>query len=236
MAMTHAQLVTQVIEMTGRSDKTTEIGVYVNWGQIAVVRDAARRKHNFSFLIKEKYASTADGTESYTFPSGMRAFYSLRIQTAGSERKLLNRTARSKDIAVPYPAGQSEGCPVRYTPWGRNFELSPIPDAVYTLYVRCSVWPTDMATGETSALLNMDDVLCNYGAWILFLSMNLEKDSRRFGAEYKRGLNDAILADEMAEGGEEDLVALPFVGGSNALEPGVTNEYWKKASFISSPM
>ncbi len=231
MAMTRATMVTQVGEMTGRSDKDSEIAVYLNWGQIKVAR-----AHTFSYMVKEKYMTTTDGTETEAFPSTMKSFYSLRVQTSGYKRKLINRTTRTKDIRVPYPGGEFEGCPIFYNPWGRSFELSPIPDAAYTIYLRCEVWPTDMATGDASDLLNMDDMLCEYGAWQLAKSLNLEKETARFRGEFGSSLAKVIKVDTKDIGGEEQLIAQPFADGSLMLAPGEASDYWKKASFIRSPM
>lgn len=230
-ALTHAQLVTQVEEMTGRTDKTSEIGTYVNWAQIAVARI-----HTFSYMRMESTASTVASVETYTFPTNIKSFHSLRVQTAGKERKLLNKIAMVKDSTVPFPSNESEGTPVYYTPWGRNFELEPVPDAVVTLSLRWETWPADMATGDTSNLKFMDDVLCNYASWWVSLAANLEKDIRRFKAEFKDGLSQVIKVDTIDTGGEEDIRAEPYVGGNLILEPGETNEYWKKASFLRSPM
>lgn len=231
MAMTRAEMVSQVGEMTGRSDKDTEIAVYLNWGQIEVAR-----AYTFTYMVKEKYMSTADGTENYAFPSTMKSFYSLRIQTSGYKRKLVNRTTKTKDLLVPYPDGESEGCPVYYNPWGRDFELSPIPDATYTLYLRCEVWPTDMATGDESDFLNMDDVLCEYGAWQLVKSLNLEKETARFRGEFRSSLAKVVKVDTKDIGGEEQLIAQPFADGSFMLAPGEASDFWKKPGWLRSPM
>jgi len=231
MAMTHAEIVAQVEEDTGRSDKTTVIGNYVNRAQIIIERDAAQLNHDFSCLKREKYADTEDGVKSYTFPSTMKSFYDLRLCESGKQIKLVTLTPMYQDSVRPYPEDNSEGKPVRYIPWGRYFELSPIPDAIYTLYIRCIVYPDTMETGDASDLLYMDEVIIKCAGWLTVLSLNLEKDIRRFKSEYRDLLTGAIRTDQRAHAMDIKLHATPFVGGRTTLD-GDRTEYWLKPSFI----
>jgi len=235
MALTHANLVLQVIEDTGRSDKSDEIGNYVNRAQVIIVRDASVLHHDFTCMKKEKYVDTVNGQKTYTFPPKMKSFYDLRICESGDKRKLHTLTPRYQDLQRPYPEGDSEGLPVYYIPWGTYFELSPIPDDAYTMHLRCLLWPTDMTTG-TSELLYMDEVIIKCADWLTVLSLNLEKDIRRFKAEYRDMLNSAIRSDRDAHKYDLKLKAQPFVSGISSLEAGELGDYWKKPSWMRSPM
>jgi len=235
MAMTHAEIVTQVEEDTGRTDKTAKIIGYVNRGQNIIVRDASQLHHDFTCLKKERYADTIDGTKTYSFPSDLKSFYDLRICETGEKRKLRPLIPQTQDAIRPYPEDDSEGVPVRYIPWGRYFELSPIPDDEYTMYIRCLIYPSTMATGDTSDLLYMDEVLIKVADWLTVLSLNLEKDIRRFRSEYEELLRGAISTDREAHKYDTILHVTPFVGGRTVLHPGEASQYWLKPDWIRSP-
>lgn len=232
--MTHAELVAQVIEDCGRSDKTTEIGKYVNRAQVIIVQAAYRiHKHVFTSLIKEKYRDTVDGTKTYAFPSDMFGFYNIRMAESGDKRRLSDLTPHYQDLRRPYPEDETEGAPKYYIPWGRYFELSPIPDAAYTLFMRCAVYPADMATAETSDLLYMDEVIIKCADWFTCVSLNLEKDIRRFKGEFKDLLDIAIKADIPSFGGDKTVRARPFT--ATRIYEGDLDDYWKKPSWRRGP-
>lgn len=236
MSLTHANLVSQVEEDTGRSDKSTEIGKYVNRAQVMIVRDASVLHHDFACMKKEKYVDTVDGQKTYTFPPKMKSFYDLRICESGNKQKLHTLTPRYQDLVRSYPEGNSEGLPTYYIPWGTYFELSPIPNDAYAMYLRCLLWPTDMATGATSELLYMDEVIIKCADWLTVLSLNLEKDIRRFKAEYRDMLNSTISSDRESHKYDITLKAQPFVSGISSLEAGALGDYWKKPSWMQNPM
>lgn len=231
MALTHAGLVSQVEEDTGRSDKTTEIGNYVNRSQNIIVRDASMMNHDFTCLKKEKTASTADGTKTYKFPLNMKSLYDLRIAEAGNEKKLYTLTAQAQDSVRPYPEDDAEGCPSKYIPWGIYFELSPIPDNTYTMHIRYLRWPVVMTTGDESELLYMDEVIIKCADWLTVLSLNLEPDIRRFQSEYRNLLKGAVQSDRQAHKYDTVIKAQPFMGGRTSLEP----SYWLKPSYNRTP-
>lgn len=245
MALTHAEIVTQVEEDTGRTDKTTQIGNYVNRGQNVIVRDASQMHHDFSCLKKERYTDTVDGTKTYGFPSDLKSFYDLRLGgyydedeeewTYGRAGKMTPLTPMYQDSVRPYPERDSEGKPVHYIPWGRFFELSPIPDAIYRIYIRLLIYPSTMATGDTSDLLYMDEVLIKVADLLTVLSLNLEKDIRRFRSEYEELLKATIASDREAHKYDTTLHVTPFVGGRTVLQPGEATEYWLKPDWIRSP-
>jgi len=226
VALTHAGIVSQVVEDTGRSDKADEIGNYVNRSQNIIVRDASLMNHDFTCLKKEKTASTADGTKTYKFPLNMKSLYDLRICESGSSGKLHTLTARAQDAARPYPEGGAEGFPTKYIPWGIYFELSPIPDNTYTMHIRYLRWPVVMTTGAESELLYMDEVIIKCADWLTVLSLNIEPDIRRFQSEYRSMLRAAVTSDRQAHKYDTKVKAQPFVGGRTSLE----REHWLKPS------
>lgn len=232
MALTHAQIVTQVEEDTGRTDKTTQIGSYVNRSQIIMVNDASQMNHEFSCLKKEKTAETVDGTKTYTFPTNMKSLYDLRINETSDKAKMRPLNAMTQDAHLPWPESDAEGAPVNYIPWGKYFELSPIPDAAYTMMIRYLIWPAEMATGAESDLLYMDEVIIKCADWLTVLSLNIEADIRRFRSEYEKLLTSAVRSDRQRHKYDTKIRIQPFVAGHTQLPaPG----YWNKPAFLENP-
>lgn len=219
MALTHAGLVLQVVEDTGRSDKSDEIGNYVNRSQNIIVRDASLMNHDFSCLKKEQKSDTADERKTYKFPLNMKSLYDLRICETGDSRKLRTLTPMTQDALRPYPADDAKGAPTKYIPWGIYFELSPIPDNTYTMHIRFLRWPDTMDSGDDSELLYMDEVIIKCADWLTVLSLNLEPDIRRFQSEYRNLLRSAVQSDRQAHKYDTAVKATPFMGGRTSLEP-----------------
>jgi len=233
MSLTHAELVSQVQEDTGRSDKSTEIGTYVHRAQNIIVRDASVLHHDFTCLKVESYTDTEDEVKTYSLPLTLKSFYDLRLCESATKRKFHPLTPRRQDLRRPYPEDDSEGTPVYYILWGRYFDLSPIPDATYTMYIRWLKWPTAMATGAVSDLLYMDEVIIKCADWLTVLSLNLEKDIRRFKGDYRDLLQAAIMGDKDSSKYDLQLKAQPF---TTAVTAGADmTDYHLKPSWIRGP-
>jgi len=233
MALTHAELVSQVEEDTGRTDKSTEIGTYIHRAQNIIVRDASIMHHDFSCLKVESYTDTVDGTKTYSLPPTLKSFYDLRLCESTTKRKFIALTPRRQDLHHPYPEDDSEATPKYYILWGRYFDLSPIPDAAYTMYMRWLKWPTAMATGAASDLLYMDEVIIKCADWLTVLSLNLEKDIRRFKADYRDLLQATVTSDKSEHKYDMTLKAQPF---TTAVTTGADmTDYHLKPGWIRSP-
>lgn len=226
MALSFASLVSQVEEDTGRSDKSTEIGTYINRAQNIIVRDASVLHHDFNCLKVESYTDTVDGTKTYSLPSTLKSFYDLRLCESATKRKFHPLTPRRQDFRRPYPEDDSEGTPVYYILWGRYFDLSPIPDSEYTMYMRWLKWPATIASTTVSDLLYMDEVIIKCADWLTVLSFNLEKDIRRFKGDYRDLLRAAIMSDKDSSKYDLQLRAQPF--STAVTSPGDMSEYWRK--------
>lgn len=77
--------------------------------------------------------------------------YSMRLMDDADSRKLTYVSFRDLDKQIPYTEVTGTGRSKYYTMRGNYVELYPIPDAVYSLYVQHSQWPTVLSatTDET---------------------------------------------------------------------------------------
>lgn len=233
MALTFTELVSQVEEDTGRSDKTTEVGTYINRAQHIIVRDASVLHHDFNCLKMESYRDTVDGTKTYSLPTNLKSFYDLRLCESTTKRKFFPLTPRRQDLRRPYPEDDSEGTPVYYIIAGRFFELSPIPDAAYTMHMRWYKWADTIAGSTESDLLHMDEVIIKCADWLTVLSLNLEEDIRRFKADYRDLLTSAITSDKDFSKYDLQLKAQPF---TTAVTPAADmTDYHLKPGWMRMP-
>lgn len=236
MALTFTELVSQVVEDTGRSDKTTAIGTYVNRGQNIIVRDASVMHHDFSCLKVESYRDTVhdgtSGTKTYSLPLNLKSFYDLRLCESATKRIFHPLTPRRQDLRRPYPEDDSEGTPVHYILWGRFFDLSPIPDAAYTMHMRWLKWPDAISGTTESDLLYMDELIIKCADWLTVLSLNLEKDIRRFKADYRDLLMAAVNSDRDEHKYDLALKAQPF---TTAGMPADMSDYHRKPEWRRTP-
>lgn len=155
------------------------------------------RKHDFREHRKIYSASTVDGTKNYALPTGWKTIYDLRLIDGTSSRKLEHSQGQSFDSLIAYPEGQSEGRPGWYIPYGNTFDLYPIPDAAYVMYIKCTIWPTVItATTDSWSYESDKDDLAVYKMTEEFFSLlQMHEDASVWGAKFKLALKDAIDVD-----------------------------------------
>jgi hypothetical protein len=155
------------------------------------------RKHDFREHRKIYSASTVDGTKNYALPTGYKTIYDLRLIDGSQSRKLEHAQGQSYDENAPYPENNSEGHPIFYIPYGNTFDLQPIPDAAYVMYIKCTIWPTTITATTDSVGYDSDkDDLLVYGMTEeLFGLLQMHEDSAVWNAKFKLALDDAIDVD-----------------------------------------
>jgi|WetSurMetagenome_2_1015567.scaffolds.fasta_scaffold596150_1 hypothetical protein len=155
------------------------------------------RKHNFRECKKTYSAATIDGTKSYTFPPTYKTIHDIRLIDGSSSLKLVHLQSQYFDDVVAYPENHTEGRPGWYIPYGDNFDLYPIPDAVYTMYTRCTIWPivitasTDLVTYKP----DKDDLLVYGMTEELFQLLQLHEDAAVYNGKFRVALREAIDLD-----------------------------------------
>ena len=95
-------------------------------------------------------ALTVDGQKTYNWIDDWaltrpKKIYSIRLMSTTLSRKLTYIPPSNLDRILPYAETLSEAKTTHYTPAGEgSFELLPIPDAAYNLYIRYSQWPSTL--------------------------------------------------------------------------------------------
>jgi len=83
--------------------------------------------------------------------------YSIRLMDSSNSRKLTYVGFRELDSQVPYTEAVGTSRSNYYTVRGHYVELYPIPDAVYSLYVQHSQWPTVLsADADQTEYIDID--------------------------------------------------------------------------------
>lgn len=119
------------------------------------------RRHDFKEMYKRNTASTVDGQKTYTMPTNYKQIILITVRDGNNSIKLRQMSPREFNKRIPYPENETEGRPTVYIPFGNEFDLFEIPDAVYTMYMRTIQWPTTITSA--SSLIdytpNKDDVI-----------------------------------------------------------------------------
>jgi len=169
-------------------------GRYVN----RAARTIARRE-DLLFCIAT--ASTTADQKDYAMPSNIKSLFSLRLEDGLNSVKLRPSMPWEFDKIVPKPDEASTGTPDWYVPFkaSNTFELFKIPDAVYTMRMRYSYWPTRLsADADLSEYTHMDDVLIYYATAYLYFWLQEYEDAAQWKALADDEFSGAINAERQA--------------------------------------
>ena len=202
MATTTAStLINRALDNVSRlGTTTTRNGTTLSSFGLTVLNGAMTRlsrKHDFRECRKIYTASTTASTRNYALPTGYKTIYDLRLIDGTSSRKLEHAHGQHFDEMVAYPESQSEGRPVWYVPYGNAFDLFPIPDAAYVMYIKCTIWPpvVTLTTEATIYESDKDDLLVYSMTEELFGLLQMHEDSAVWSAKFKIALAEAIDVD-----------------------------------------
>lgn len=164
---------------------------WLNRAQIRVAR-----MHDLIWV--EQTSSTTASQQRYAFDTKLRSVHSLRLEDGTDSRRLTLVMPGKMDSLFPKPDEQTTGTPTIYTPFENTntFELFKIPDATYTIRIRCSLWPTTLSTGtQVSDFTYLDDVLIAYATMYGYQWLQEMNDSK-----FWKGVgNDELKAQINAE-------------------------------------
>lgn len=228
MALNRGEIVTEVETVTGRTDKTTQIQTYVNWGIKRVTRAYMWGE---LFTFDKTSLDTTANTETVSISSlspACRIVLSLVLEDGASSRKLIKVLPRYWDKILSDPSQYSTDRPSWYTKKGSNLHLFRIPDDAYDLWISYSSWPAELTTdGNTPALTNKDDLIVTATALELSYSIGDSNDIKMWEARYNRMLAMAVRGD--MEDPDWSPVARGYDSGAGSVSIG---EYWTNP-FIS---
>ena len=181
--------------------------------------------HTFPEMRKEYGTHTLLGPPQklYNYPpypttGSLKDIVRLRIEDPIEDADVLTYFHERKfDQLVPRP--YTLGVPTSYTDRGEYLQLHPVPDRVFELRMRCSVFPPLLEADYQSPLLINKDLMITAGAIAILFMLIKEEES----AEYWRRAFGVLFQSSKA-GDRVPLdwepVARPFVAaGRSPLDP-----------------
>lgn len=164
------------------------------------------RMHDFDELRQRTTINTAvtgvianDKFVSISSLGRYRKIYDVRLYTTSGnrDRKLVRKLPRRWDKVVPKGEFYARRIPEIYVIWKKDeIELWPVPDAVYVMHFRYTIWPAVVgADGSTLTLENIDDLLINLACSYLALSVGHTARSNEFYRAFANSARDALTED-----------------------------------------
>lgn len=188
----YSDLQTTIAGYLARSDLTTQIPDFIRLAETRLRRDLRIRQ-----MLKSVTTSTVAADSTVELPSDFLEVRDLVI--SGSPPQPLNYaspSAFSRNTRT-----WESGKPLDYTVLANDFQLAPIPDAVYTVKMLYFAAPTFLSDSNTSNvfLANCPDVLL-YGS-LLEAEPYLMNDSRinTWGTMFDRALASITRSDEQGQ-------------------------------------
>src|SRR3990167_4918543 len=195
-------LITRALDNLSRAAAgTTRSGADMNTKGIEWLNSSMlfmSRKHDF---IECKSTSsgvtgtsvTVANTKTYTFPSGWKSIYDVILLDGTNSRKLRMKLWPKYVRETPYPAVDSTGTPVYYSPYTNSFDVNPVPDAVYSMPIHYAIWPTTITVITASCIYetDKDDVLVSgmtYKGFMYTTSSNNSDSSRPYSIVYRHSI------------------------------------------------
>lgn len=233
MGMTRDELVDEILKVAGLYGDATNYETRCRtWLNLAQVRTA--RRHYWNDL---KQLSTSNATvasqKTYSFSTdwsltNIHKIHSIRLISSNESRRLTQVGARRMDTWVPYPSSIAEGKPTGYVRWGDNCELVPIPDAIYTLWIRWSNWPTAFSASDSECdILNIDDLLIAATAAWAYKIIDQPENALEWA-----GIAEGLYQNAL-ENDEEEPDYVPEPEGAGAGERGFNCNYWLYPEIVS---
>jgi hypothetical protein len=179
---------------TTRSGQTLE-NMAMSWLNAAQMRIS--KVHDFREMYKIYTRDTIADTKSYAFPTNWKVVLSLRVEDGTASRKLGMVRPEQLDKYRPYPEDDPTSTPQIYVPYGNDFELVPIPDAAYTLYMRTVMWPTVITSTATAIDYepNKDDVILAYMMADAYNYLQMLTDASKWEGVAKQRFAEAYKID-----------------------------------------
>ena len=188
----YSDLQTTIAGYLARSDLTTQIPDFIRLAETRLRRDLRIRQ-----MLKSVTTSTVAADSTVELPSDFLEVRDLVIN--GSPPQPLNYaspSAFSRNTRT-----WESGKPLDYTVLANDFQLAPVPDAVYTVKLLYFAAPTFLSDTNTSNvfLANTPDVLL-YGA-LLEAEPYLMNDARinTWGTMFDRALASITRSDEQGQ-------------------------------------
>jgi hypothetical protein len=188
----YSDLQTAIAGYLARSDLTTQIPDFIRLAETRLRRDLRIRQ-----MLKSVTTSTVAADSTVELPSDFLEVRDLVI--AGNPPQPLNYSSPS--AFTRNTRTWESGKPLDYTVLANDFQLAPVPDAVYTVQMLYFAAPAFLSDTNTSNvfLANTPDVLL-YGA-LLEAEPYLMNDARlnTWGSMFDRALSSITRSDQQGQ-------------------------------------
>jgi hypothetical protein len=188
----YSDLKTAIAGYLARSDLTAQIPDFIRLAELRLRRDLRIRQ-----MLKSVTTATVAGDSTVELPSDFLEVRDLVI--VGNPPQPLNYSSPS--AFTRNARSWESGKPLDYTILANDFQLAPVPDAVYTAKMLYFAAPTFLSDSNTSNvfLANTPDVLL-YGA-LLEAEPYLMNDARlnTWGSMFDRALSSITRSDQQGQ-------------------------------------
>jgi hypothetical protein len=188
----YSDLKTAIAGYLARSDLTAQIPDFIRLSELRLRRDLRIRQ-----MLKSVTTATVAGDSTVELPSDFLEVRDLVI--VGNPPQPLNYSSPS--AFTRNARSWESGKPLDYTVLANDFQLAPVPDAVYTVKMLYFAAPTFLSDSNTSNvfLANTPDVLL-YGA-LLEAEPYLMNDARinTWGTMFDRALSSITRSDQQGQ-------------------------------------
>ena len=139
--MIRSAFVNKVLDVIGDDSTESEVQDNLNWAQLQIAKDFIALGMPLDELMTLEDDDTTDisitvaDTKTYDFPSDYLWCYSIRLIDGTSSRILERVLPIEMDTKIPYPEDLATGRSKYWIPRGTQFEIYPIPDDAYSLYI-----------------------------------------------------------------------------------------------------
>ena len=202
----------------GRTDLDARLPRAINLAQQRLARI-----HDFDemeVISTTAINNTSNDSDKYITLPNKREIYSIVLLDGANSRKLIQRTPRFWDVRLPKPEYWSRQRPTDYIIWGNTIEIWPLPMATYTLRMRWSQWPVNLAgASDLSQFLQKDELLIELALVYLFNSLGKEDSADKHKSILKDLLAEAINNDDT----KPDISITPDTSRS----AGMSSEPWR---------
>lgn len=189
----YATLQTTIASYLARSDLTASIPDFIRLAENRLSRDLRIRQ-----MLQIATTSTVAATSTLEIPADFLAMKDIHIN---STNPIGTITFQSPSNFYRNTRATATGQPKFYTALGSEFQLSPIPDAVYTIQMLYYVNPPNMSSTVSSNLW-----LANTPDLLLYAALGeaepfLMNDERlaTWSAMYDRGVQSLSKSDDEGE-------------------------------------
>jgi hypothetical protein len=188
----YSDLKTAIAGYLARSDLTAQIPDFIRLSELRLRRDLRIRQ-----MLKSVTTATVAADSTVELPSDFLEVRDLVI--VGNPPQPLNYSSPS--AFTRNARSWESGKPLDYTVLANDFQLAPVPDAVYTVKMLYFAAPTFLSDSNTSNvfLANTPDVLL-YGA-LLEAEPYLMNDARinTWGSMFDRALSSITRSDQQGQ-------------------------------------